>query len=762
MSRPCALPRTSEAPTPGGEAAPAESRRLVVVSHRLPFVVDLDGGEARLRRTVGGLVSGIDAFLRSTAGAEFPEPPLWIGWPGDFDEPADRDAVRTAAAASGAVPAFLEREEHRSFYDGFSNHTLWPLLHTMPSQVHLEAEEWESYRRVNEAFRDAVLSVVRPGDAVWVHDYHLMLLPSLLRERAPDLPIAYFHHVPFPSYDALRVLPDPWARALVRGILGADVAGFHTYDDVRGLLRAAERLLGLDAAGGALTVNGRQVQVDAFPIGVDFVRWDAAADDPEVQREAEALAGPLSGRKVILSVDRLDYTKGILNRLLAFERFLERRPEWRERVTLFVVAAPSRVDVDAYRRMRTQIDEAVGRVNGRFGAPCWTPVVYQYRSLGTAAVAALYLRADVALVTPLRDGMNLVAKEFLATRRDADAVLVLSDTAGAARELGEAVLVNPFHVDGIVEGIGRALEMEPEERARRCRHMRDRIARYDVVRWGAEQLSALAAARRRTSALRARRLAPSERARLRDSWGRAARRLLLLDYDGTLVGFTRDPSAAAPDAPLLRLLSRLAGQAGTSVVIVSGRDAGTLGRWFQGLPISLAAEHGARARGPTGSWSASPSLPPEVRSRVLEVMQVFADRLPGAFVETKEHSLAWHWRAADADVGLARAAELARALSTLGLGPELQMLLGNKVVEARHASAHKGTVARRWASQEPWDVVLAAGDDATDEDLFAALPEGAWSLRVGTGDSRARYNVDRPEDLRALLGELAGREEAVR
>jgi trehalose 6-phosphate synthase/phosphatase len=659
------------------------------------------------------------------------------------------------AREPGIVPVFLEADVHQRFYDGFANRVLWPLCHTFPRLVHLDGKEWAAYRAVNEAFRDAILPVLEPGDVVWVHDYQLMLLPGLLRERVPDLAVAYFHHIPFPSLDVLRVLPDPWSKALLAGVLGADVVGLHTYDDVRKTLRAAEHLLDVDHAGGAVTRDGRVTLFDAFPIGVDFARWDGVADEPEVKAEAALLTAPLEGRHVVLSVDRLDYTKGVLNRLLAFETFLETRPEWRGKVTLVAIVVPSRLGVEAYRTMRTNIEEAVGRVNGRYSGLAWTPVVYRHRALDRSALAALYLRADVALITPLRDGMNLVAKEFLASRRDQDGVLVLSDTAGAARELGEAILVNPFHVDGIADAIGRALEMPEAERRRRCAHMRTRLQRYDVVRWGSEQIERLADARRQTDALRARRLPAGERERLIEDWRTAKRRLLILDYDGTLVPFARDPASAALDRPLRALLDRLGRPWSTKIVLVSGRDARTLGTWFAGLPVDLVAEHGARVRGADGTWTATPGLAPAVRARALEVMQVFADRLPGAFVEAKELSLAWHWRGADPDIGGARARELVEAVGNLGFGPDTQVVTGKKVVEVRESSAHKGTAARRWEAEGPWDIVVAAGDDETDEDLFRGLGPGAWTLRVGWGDSRAKYNLADVADLRALLAQFA-------
>lgn len=734
--------------------APAGGR-LVVVSNRLPFTVDLTDGEPRFTRTVGGLVSGVEGFLRSRAAPEGAPPHAWVGWPGFDADPDGRERIQRAAAAHAAWPVFLDPDDVEGFYEGFSNGALWPLVHYFPSLVRMEEADWAAYVRVNERFRDAVLEAVRPGDTVWVHDYHLMLLPRMLRERAPDLRIAYFLHVPFPAFEVFRILPDAWSRELLRGVLGADVAGFHTHDYARHFLRSADRLLGVEARDGQVRHGGRVTCVDAFPIGIDFERFDRAAGDPAVQAAVAELVPAVAGRRIVLSVDRLDYTKGILNRLLAFERFLEQAPAWHGRVTLVVVAVPSRERVDSYRLMRTQIEETVGRINGRFGRLHWTPLVYQFRALGIEALQALYLAADVALVTPLRDGMNLIAKEYLAARSDETGVLVLSDTAGAARELGEAMLVNPYHVGGIAEAIARALEVPLEDQRARNGHMRTRLRRYDVVRWGEEQFERLGRARAATRALRERRLSVDDRARLVGAWGSASRRLVLLDYDGTLVPFAAHPSAAAPDGPLLALLGRLAGLPGTDIVLISGRDATTLDRWFGGLPLSLVAEHGARARRGEGPWEVPHLSAPEGWTRVVETMQVFADRLPGAFVEQKDVAVAWHWRNADPETGAAREAELVEALGALLQGGPLGVLRGSKVVEVRGTSAHKGAAAGRWLGRGPYDLVLGAGDDTTDEDLFAALPPSAWSVRVGLGETRARFSVEDPGELRALLEDLS-------
>ncbi len=726
-----------------------------MVSNRLPFAVDLSGPEPRFRRTVGGLVSGVEGYLRSRGAAGGG---AWVGWPGTDVAEADRPRVAEAARRDqGATPVFLDAAEVEGFYEGFCNRALWPLLHYFPSLVRLEEADWAAYVRVNERFRDAVLAAVEPGDTVWVHDYQLMLLPALLRAARPDLSIAFFLHVPFPAFEVFRILPDAWSRALLHGVLGADVAGFHTLDYARHFLRSAERLSGLEAREGEVRHAGRVTRVDAFPIGVDFAALSGAAARPDVSAARAALDAPLGDRRVVLSVDRLDYTKGILQRLLAFERVLERSPAWHGRVTMVVVAVPSRERVDSYRRMRREVEEAVGRINGRFGSVAWVPIVYQFRALGFADLAALYLRADVALVTPLRDGMNLVAKEYLAARGDDSGVLVLSDTAGAARELGEAVLVNPYHVEGIAEGIERALEMPLDVQRARNRSMRARLRRYDVVRWGDEQASSSAS---RAPARPAARWpsVTSARATARDSSRRSAPRAV-----ASCSSTTTAPSSRSPATPRRRRLTRRCAPARPARRGARHRrrprerprrgDARDVVR-------RAARRAGRRARrAPSRPGRRVERLQPTdaaARDRVADLMERFSDRLPGSFVERKEVSVAWHWRRADPEIGGAREAELVEALHALLRGAPLEVLRGKRVVEVRGAGAHKGGAARRWLGRAAYDVVVAAGDDATDEDLFAALPPGAWSLRVGLGESRAGFNVDDPADLRQVLEHPAG------
>ena len=460
--------------------------RLLIVSNRLPVTLAVDDGEAHVVPSVGGLATGLRGPHERTGG-------LWIGWPG---QPAPTSAKRRAdlgqlLAAHGTVPVWLTQAEVTRFYEEVSNGVVWPLFHYLPDQMPLHVEHWDVYEAANARFADAVAAQYRPGDTIWVHDYQLMRLPALLRERLPAARIGFFLHIPFPSHELFATLP---ARAAVlRGLLGADLVGFHTAAYARHFADSVRRVLGLAATPEGVNVGGRPVRVGVFPMGVDAAAYAERAARPEVEAELASLAPAGSRDEVALfvGVDRLDYTKGIPRRLLAFEQLLARHPELRERVRLVQVAVPSRTAVRAYQKFRHELDALVGRINGAYGTARWTPVHYLYRSVPEAQLLALYRAARVMLVTPVRDGMNLVAKEFVACRADEDGVLVLSEFVGAAAELTDALSVNPFDVDGAAEAYYRALTMPREERRARMRALRERVRSYDVHAWAESFLAAL-------------------------------------------------------------------------------------------------------------------------------------------------------------------------------------------------------------------------------------------------------------------------------
>jgi trehalose 6-phosphate synthase/phosphatase len=484
-------------------------------------------------------------------------------------------------------------------------------------------------------------------------------------------------------------------------------------------------------------------------MGIDFARYHNALDDSRVSELASRLEAEKQGRRVLLSIDRLDYTKGIPQRLLAYEEFLKRYPQWRERVVLVMVVTPSRVDVEQYCLMKRQLDETVGHINGKFATLTWTPVIYQFRALDAVELAAYYAISDAALVTPLRDGMNLIAKEYVASRKDGTGVLILSGMAGAAKELGEAIIINPNDVISSARAINEAFEMHADEQKRRNRIMQVRLRRYDVVRWAEEFLAALQRAHDAQHELRARILGAKDCELIIGAYRAAKRRVLLLDYDGTLVEFARLPELAQPDQWLLETLQALATSA--TVVIVSGRDRATLESWFGALPVELIAEHGAMVRTSDG-WTVDGVLDTKWKANIAPILERYADRLPGAFVEEKEFSLAYHYRLADPALASVRTKELLDDLTSFTANIDVQVLQGNKVIEVRCAGASKGRAALRLAQEH--DFVLAIGDDIADEDLFSSLPS-AHTIRVGIVPSSARHNLPSVKDVRRLLGELA-------
>ncbi|MEW6324251.1 MAG: bifunctional alpha,alpha-trehalose-phosphate synthase (UDP-forming)/trehalose-phosphatase [Nitrospirota bacterium] len=734
-----------------------QDRRLIIVANRLPFTAVEEGGTLHLKESPGGLVSALNAYfesLHTQPGRE--REYLWIGWPGGTVSETRRDELTVKALEQfHSHPVFLSQEEMDAFYLGFCNKTLWPLFHYFPSYCSYQEEFWQQYLRVNEMFSQAVTEILKPDDIVWVHDYHLMLLPKLLRVQAPDTPIGFFLHTPFPSFELFRLLPGSWRRDILEGLLGADLNGFHTYDDAQHFLQSVLRILGYEHQMGQITTPERIVKAGAFPISIDFTKFSEAVDAPEVQREREELKQSLPRARIILSVDRLDYSKGILNRLQGFERLLETHPSLRERVVIIMVVVPSRIGVHQYDLMKKQIEELVGKINGRFGNVGWTPIVYQYRSLSFAPLVALYGLSDVALVTPLRDGMNLVAKEYVASRHDRTGVLILSEMSGAAKELGEAIIINPNNIEEIAEALREALEMAPEEQRRRNAIMQDRLRRYDVVRWADDFVQELTSMAQAQNKFYAKLLPRSVAEQMAGDYRRALRRLILLDYDGTLVPLVRHPDLAKPGPDVMGLLRRLSEDPRNTCVLISGRTRETLQRWFGGLSLNFVAEHGIWIKEANADWTMLAPHTNEWKPALMPMLQLHADRLPGSFVEEKEHSVSWHYRLADPEQGQWLAGELTDQLVNFTANMNLQVMRGHKVIEVRRTGANKGGAALHWLSRKEHDFILALGDDWTDEDLFAALPDAAYSLRVGITTTHARYNLKGVGDAIRLLAHLA-------
>jgi trehalose 6-phosphate synthase/phosphatase len=719
--------------------------RLLIVSNRLPVTVRVAGGETTVEPSPGGLATGMKGPHERMGG-------LWIGWPGDLDAvpAAAREGVDRRLAEMKLVPVPLTKEEVARYYESYSNGVLWPLFHYFTSRVPLLVRDFDAYEAVNARFADAIAARHEPGDLVWVHDYQLMLVPQMLRERIPEARIGFFLHIPFPSSEVFRLLPH--RERFVEGLLGADLVGFHTAGYLRHFASSALRLVSVATDVDRIRWGGREVRLGIFPMGIDAAHYSRLAESPGVKALVEAHRA--EGVRLLVGIDRLDYTKGIPRRLLAYEALLTRHPDLRGKVRLVQVSVPSRENVEAYREFRGDVDALVGHIHGEFATPTWAPIHYLYRGLTQEEVVALYRAADAVLVTPLRDGMNLVAKEFVASRPDGDGVLVLSEFAGAAAELSEALRVNPYDVDRTADTMYRALHMPEDQRRTRMAVLRQRVMSFDVHEWAGAFIEHLVRAGTVETSVR-----PSTRGALREAVARvreAKRVALLLDYDGTLVPFEATPDLAVPDEELLALLDRLARRKNTTVDVVSGRKHETLERWFGALPVGLHAEHGFWYRRRGGVWEGTDVETGTWREPVLDILRDFTDRTPGALVEEKTVGLAWHYRAADPEHGAAQARELTVHLSALLSNVPVEILQGDKVVEIRPHGVNKArAVARALEGAAPGTFVFAMGDDRTDEDLFAALPDGSIAVKVGAAESRAQLRLPNVAAARALLAEIA-------
>lgn len=725
--------------------------RLIVVSNRLPLTLRKTEDGWATESSSGGLASAMNPLLRKTGGE-------WVGWAGDSKEEnreGRRPILEEWAENERLYAVDLPEAVANGFYEGYANQTLWPVFHDFPSQLKFESQAWDSYLEGNRLFCDTVVGRYKPNDLIWVHDYHLMALPGMLRQALPDAAIGFFLHIPFPSSEIFQVLPR--REQVLEGLLGADLIAFQTHGHLQQFRGALLRVLGVESRIGQVTLGSRPVRLEALPIGIapnEFLDLFTHGDETAAPYPPE-LVTPHKGRRVLLAVDRLDYTKGLPERLRAYAHLLRTSPDLKEKVVLIQIAVPTREGIDTYQDLRTEVNRLVGEINGKHGTPEWTPLVYINRSIERKELVGLYRSADVCWVGSLRDGMNLVAKEYVACKPEGDGVLVLSEFTGAAAEMGEALLINPYDEDQTASTIRRALSLDDEERRQRMMALHHRVLRNNVFHWGDEFLSELqeaATERGRYIDTQPRRLRPSE---VLDAYKQANRRLLLLDYDGTLVPFVKRPPQAVPPPVVLDLLRSLAAASRNCLALLSGRSAENLDRWFGSIRgLWLVAEHGAEWKpASTMQWETlRPPVSTDWKSKVLPILEHFVDRTPGSSVEEKKYALVWHYRMADPEFGEWLANELVAMLEAMLAETELRAFRGEKIVEIKPVWANKGEAVDGLLRACPGhDFIFAAGDDRTDEDLFERLPSEAWKLHVGAGPTRASFVVSDVEALRSLL-----------
>jgi trehalose 6-phosphate synthase/phosphatase len=723
--------------------------KLIMVSNRLPVKIEADGSSSR---TEGGLASALE-------GAQLEMEQLWVGWPGgaveDFE---DVDRVTEDLRRIGVAPVFLTRDEVDGFYEGYSTSTLWPLMHYMIERARFSREWWEAYRRVNRKFADAILAVAEDGDQVWVHDYHLFLLPEMLRGGGRELKVGFFLHTPFCSSEIFRVLPD--RAELLKGVLGADLIGFHTYNYLRHFRSALLQVLGWESEMEGMWHDGREVRMSVYPIGHNHTGFDREMQDPDFPDLIARHLGDLAGKRMILNVERLDYTKGVPQKLAAMRRFLDANPDKRDDVLFVLIAVPSRQGVREYDDLTEEVQREVGAINGEFGKVGHAPIQFLHRGFPMCDLAAFYALAEVCMVTPLRDGMNLVAKEFLDCQRpdfsERPGVLILSEFAGAAHELSHALQVNPHDVEQVADAINRALEMPDEERRQRIEVMQTRLRKQHSGVWARRFLRDLDKVPRREERVEIMELCPlaAQLAGLVENHGPLG---LFLDYDGTLRDFVDVPDHAVPDPALRGLLRDLAACRGVSVAVVSGRVPEFLEKHLGGLGVTLVGEHGYRwLAGGTGEWELfNPHVNTEWKPAIREHLEQASLLTPGTHVEEKQSALVWHYRKADPEFGLWRARGLLEELTSMAANLPVTVHHGKKIVEISSLQVNKGMAVEHLL--RAWDcrMALVAGDDQTDETMISLSPENMqfFSVKVGTGPTRAAFRTDIP-GLRSFLEEL--------
>lgn len=735
--------------------------KTIIVSNRLPLNVCVqESGNVKVSPSVGGLATGMKSIHQNSDS-------LWIGWagvPSDEIDESTAEEIKNLAYNEKCISVPLSEEEIEEYYFGFSNRVLWPLFHYFMEYVDYDEDHWNTYKKVNEKFAETVLEHLNEGDKVWVHDYQLLLVPQLIKEKRPNVSVGFFLHIPFPSYEIFRTLP--WREEILEGMLGADLIGFHTYDYERHFISSVSRVLHYETNINSIHAGSRIIKVDSFPMGIDYEKFHQEAENQQNKNEKTLLKTRLEQNraltpdaKFILSIDRLDYTKGIAKRLEALEYFLEKHPEFNEKVRLIMLAVPSRENVPQYQQLKKEVDELVGKINGKFSTATWVPVWYFYRSLPFEELVELYTSCEVAFLTPIRDGMNLVAKEYIASRTDQTGVLILSEMTGVAHEMNDALLINPNDYNQMAEALKTALEMPIEEQKSRNKILQNRIKRYNVEKWASAFMEALDAASALKEEKQTKFMSAKNNEKIIRRFKESRNKIFLLDYDGTLAAYHTNPERAVPSYELYNVLNQFI-QNQIEIVIISGRDRAFLDRHFGHLPIQLVAEHGVWIKKSNSKWKMSQNLQKDWMESIRPIIENFVDRTPGSFLEEKEYSLVWHYRKVAPGLRDIRSNELTNILRGLLANSNIAVMQGNKVLEVKSGSINKGNAANAFLTR-PYDFIFTIGDDWTDEFMFRQVPEHAVSVKVGTTETDAKYYVENQSSVNELLKSFVSAQEKV-
>lgn len=733
-------------------------RRLFIASYKIPVTIYKQGENFEISPAGKSTIYDLPDFNEDFETR-------WIGLTGIDNyrfTAQEKKQLSLRLQDYRSKPLFPDPELYQAAMHGFAKNTLWPLFHYFPQNANYDDTYWRAYIRVNQMYADMICECLQDDDIVWIHDYHLLLLPQMIRKCNPNVSIGIFIHIPFPSFEIFRLIP--WREEILDAMLSADLIGFNVFDYVRHFLSCVRRIKGYDTIFNRISIGERTLLVDVFPKGIHFNKFTAevrrlhdlhANGGSETQGEIVNNFKKNKDKKIILSIDPLDYTKGIPHRLLAFELFLQLYPNYLEKVTLVLLALPTGESSVSYNSIKKQVDELVGRINGLYGTISWSPIVYLNQKFSENELIDIYAYSDIALILPLRDGMNMVAKEFVASRLDGKGVLILSELAGASKELHEAIIVNPNNLGEIAESIKEAIEMPDCEQIRRNDVMTERIRRYSVEKWAKEFVKSLDNVKHLQEKNLTRKINDKRISKIVSDYRNSKNRILFLDYDGTLSGFKKDPEDAKPDKALYSIINKLTKDPLNTVVIISGRDKETLGRWFSSnQKIHFIAEHGVWLKDPDADWHMMEQINNDWKNSVFPILEYYLDQTPNTFIEEKNFSLVWHYRKADPDLGIQRSWELKEQLRNLTANLNLEIMDGDKVIEIKYSGINKGRAAKTKIGNQIFDFILAIGDDWTDEYTFEAMPEEAVTIKVGTKTTKAFLYIESVDMVRELLKSL--------
>ncbi|KAM9956116.1 hypothetical protein ACTFIW_005972 [Dictyostelium discoideum] len=720
------------------------SGRLIVVSNRLPVSVKKEtNGKWSCKMSSGGLVAALSG-LKSNF--------IWVGWIGAEIEEDDRKEIKELLWKDySCIPVFLSEKVANEHYNGFSNGVLWPLFHYLPGDLDYDDRIWNSYVEANEQFSSVVAEILKPNDLVWVHDYHMMLLPEILKQKKPDARIGFFLHIPFPSSEIFRVLP--CRKEILLGILNCCLIGFHTYDYARHFLKSCTRIVGLETAPNGVYFKDRFVQVGVFPVGIDPDKFFESLKTTQVQNRIKELKESFEGTKVLIGIDRLDYIKGIPQKLQAIERLFQKYPEWKGKLVLIQVAVPSRQDVEEYQKLKKEVEELVGRINGLYGSIGYSPIHYLFQSVDPSELTALYNISDAALITSIRDGMNLVAQEYIVCQTENNGVLILSEFTGAAQSLSGAVMINPWNTEEVADSIHNSLLMPPEEREEKHQMLLKYVTKHTASHWGLGFVKELNKASSNADKMVT--IQKLDIEKVVDIYKQSKRRLLIFAYDGTLIPYNNVPQLSRPSQELLNSFDILSNDPKTDVYILSGRDKKTLSEWFLGIQIGLSAEYGCFFKLPESTeWEQQvPSMDLSWKETIRPLFKYFTLRTPGSFFEEKEMLFTWHYRNADPIFGSIQARELHLHLDNL----PLDVIVGDKTLGVRSYNINPLSSMKKVITDtipKGLDLILLIGDTHIHPSELPTFDGKIFNISVGKKSVKDSYHLSDPAEVNYLLNRL--------